>query len=85
MANVENKTAAVPPVESQQAPKTAAAAVVTQSQAQAATGPAEVSVAVGQAEVPAGVTDKGLGRTLSPWAEKIKEWWGKRSSFEKEV
>ena len=85
MANVENKTAAVPQVESQQAPKTVAAAVVPQSQAQAATGPAEVSVAVGQAEVPAGVTDKGLGRTLSPWAEKIKEWWGKRSSFEKEV
>lgn len=85
MANVENKTAAVPPVESQQAPKTAAAAVATQSQAQAETGPAEVSVAVEQAEVPAGVTDKGLRRTLSPWAEKIKEWWGKRSSFEKEV
>lgn len=85
MANVENKTAAVPPVESLQAPTTVAAAVVTQSQAQAATGPAEVSVAVGQAEVPAGVTEKGLGRTLSPWAEKIKKWWGKRSSFEKEV
>ena len=83
MANVENKTAAVPPVESQQAPTTVA--VVTQSQAQAATGPAEVSVAVGQAEVLAGVTEKGLGRTLSPWAEKIKDWWEKRSSFEKEV
>lgn len=83
MANVENKTAAVPPVESQQAPKTVAAAVVTQSQAQAATGLAEVSVAVEQAAVPAGITDKG--RTLSPWAEKVKEWWGKRSSFEKEV
>lgn len=85
MANVENKTAAVPPIESQQAPTTVAAAVVTQSQAQAATGPAEVSVAVGQAEVPAGVTEKGLERTLSPWAEKIKDWWEKRSSFEKEV
>ena len=85
MANVENKTAAVPPVESQQAPKTVAAAVVTQSQAQAATGPAEASVAVGQAEMPAGVTDKGQGSTLSPWVEKIKEWWRKRSSFEKEV
>lgn len=83
MANVENKTAAVPPVESQQAPKTVAAAVVTQSQAQAATGLAEVSVAVEQVAVPAGITDKG--RTLSPWAEKVKEWWGKRSSFEKEV
>ncbi len=43
MANVENKTAAVPPVESQQAPKTVAAAVATQSQAQAETGPAEAS------------------------------------------
>lgn len=85
MANVENKTAAVPPVESQQAPKTVAAAVATQSQAQAETGPAEVSVAVEQAAVPAGVTDKELGRTLSPWAEKIKDWWEKRSSFEKEV
>ena len=85
MANVENKTAAVPPVESQQAPKTVAAAVVSQSQAQAETGPAEVSVAVGQAEVSAGVTDKGQRLTLSPWAEKIKESWGKRSSFEKEV
>ena len=73
MANVENKTATVPPVESQQAPNTVAAAVAAQSQAQAETGPAEVSVAVGQAEMPAGVTDKGLRRTLSPWAEKIKE------------
>lgn len=82
MANVENKTAAVPPIESQQAPTTVAA-VVTQSQAQAATGPAEVSVAVGQAEVPAGVTEKGLGRTLSPWAEKIKDWWEKRSSLKR--
>ena len=77
MANVENKTAAVPPVESQQAPKTVAAAVVSQSQEQAETGPAEVSVAVGQAEVSAGVTDKGQRLTLFPWAEKIKEWWGK--------
>ena len=85
MANVENKTAAVPPVESQQAPKTVAAVVATQSQAEAETGPAEVSVAVGQAEMHAGVTDKGLRRRLSPRAEKDIEWWGKRSSFEMEV
>lgn len=83
MANVEKKTVAMPPLEAQQASKTVAAAELTQSQAQAATGPAEVSVAVEQAEVPAGVTDKGLRRTLSPWAEKIKEWWGKRSSLKR--
>lgn len=85
MANVENKTAVVPPIETQQAPAKTDAVAITQSQAQAATGPAEVSVAEKKAAVPAGVTDRGLGRTLAPWAEKIKEWWGKRSSFEKEV
>ena len=85
MANVENKTAGVPPIETQQAPAKTDAVAITQSQAQAATGPAEVSVAEKKAAVPAGVTDRGLGRTLAPWAEKIKEWWGKRSSFEKEV
>lgn len=85
MANVENKTEGVPPIETQQAPAKTDAVAITQSQAQAATGPAEVSVAEKKAAVPAGVTDRGLGRTLAPWAEKIKEWWGKRSSFEKEV
>lgn len=85
MANVENTTAGVPPIETQQAPAKTDAVAITQSQAQAATGPAEVSVAEKKAAVPAGVTDGGLGRTLAPWAEKIKEWWGKRSSFEKEV
>ena len=63
MANVENKTVAMPPVEAQQASKTVDATVVTQSQAQAATGSAEVSVAVEQVAVPAGDTDKGLERT----------------------
>ena len=51
MANVEKKTVAMPPLEAQQASKTVVAAELTQSQAQAATGPAEVSVAVEQAEV----------------------------------
>ena len=38
MANVENKTAAVPPVESQQAPKTVAAAVRQAAQEKVARG-----------------------------------------------
>ena len=76
MANVENKTAAVPPVESQQASRTVAAAEVTQSQAQAATGPAEVSVAVEQAAVPDEVTDKGLERTLPLGLRRSKSGGG---------
>ena len=86
MANVENKIAAVPPVKSQQAPaKTDVATVVTQSQVQAVTAPAEASVDVEQPSVATDVTDKGQERSLSLWAEKVKEWWRKRSTFEKEV
>lgn len=86
MANVEKK-AAVPIVESQQVTaKTVTAAVATQSQKQPTTEPAARFATEGQStNVLAGLAEKGLGRSLSPWAEKIKEWWGKRSSFEKEV
>lgn len=86
MANVENKTAAVPPVEAQQAPAETDAALVTQSQKQITTESAVTSATEGRANgALAGLAEKGLGRSLLPWADRIKDWWGKRSSFEKEV
>lgn len=87
MANVENKTAVVPPTDTQQAPAKTDAATVTQSQKQLATESA-VTSATEEGRVNgalAGLAQKGLGRSLPPWADRIKDWWGSRSSFEKEV
>lgn len=86
MANVENKTVAVPHVTSQQAPaKSVVEASVVQLQAQPAKIAAE-AVAVGQNTAePDSLAAKEQGRSLLPWTVQIKEWWGRRSSFEKEV
>lgn len=85
MANVENKTVAVSPAESQQA-TTKTNTAVAQPQKQLVTEAAVTSATEGQAaEVSAGLAEKGLGRPLLPWAKRIKEWWEKRSFFEKEV
>lgn len=86
MANVENKTVAVPHVTSQQVP---AKSVVEASVVQLQTQPAKIAaeaVAVGQNTAePDSLAAKEQERSLLPWVVQIKEWWGRRSSFEKEV
>ncbi len=86
MANVENKTEAVPPIEAQQAPAKTDVAPVTQSQKQIAIESAVTAATEERANgALAGLAKKGLGRSLLPWVDRIKDWWGKRSSFEQEV
>lgn len=86
MANVENKTVSVPPVVTQQAPaKTVVAPSLVQPQTPPATEPALEADVEEPSATPSEHTAQAHGRFLQPLAAGIKEWWGKRSSFEKEV